>query len=137
MSKTHDYGEPWKIAIDGTYSAVWPKIVTEDRDIDDPIAEMPAHRISTTGAQTFEESPDLFQPSEYHDEIMGKAERIISCVNACAGIHDPAAALTSAREALQWVINSPLIRDLAASNSHVFANFDAAKKALNFLTPAP
>ncbi len=30
------------------------------------------------------------------------AARIVACVNACAGVEDPAAALTAAREALEW-----------------------------------
>lgn len=37
-------------------------------------------------------------------EDAANAARIVACVNACAGISDPAATLRSAREAIAWAL---------------------------------
>lgn len=38
------------------------------------------------------------------DDTTADAERIVECVNACAGIESPMEAIREAREALQWTI---------------------------------
>lgn len=60
------------------------------------------------------------------DEDEYQPDRIVQCVNALAGIKDPAAALAAAREALEMVIEH-----LCTGVNHV--DF---KKALALLSPA-
>jgi len=68
--------------------------------------------------------------------------RINSCVNACAGMADPAAEIQAMREAIKEaylafgaLVELPLICDLAARNSAVFTRWNAAKKTLTKLQP--
>lgn len=55
------------------------------------------------------------------------ANRTVQCVNACAGIADPAAALGAAREALSEV-------ELAFNSGGTFSG-DLLAKAIYLLTP--
>ncbi len=62
------------------------------------------------------------------DPTKPRAERIVSCVNACVGIPDPAAAIQAAREAL--------------TEAHRYMSSglkvtQQVKKALDLLTPNP
>lgn len=60
---------------------------------------------------------------------LASISRVAVCVNACAGLEDPAAAIQAAREAMQWV------------NEGVSVSFDYTKwakkteEALALLTP--
>jgi hypothetical protein len=53
---------------------------------------------------------------KYGDERDANAARIVSCVNACAGLADPAEALRVAREALElaelWLANSVPVTEI-------------------------
>src|SRR5687768_5756294 len=46
----------------------------------------------------------LYTDDEVRDQCNANAARAVTCVNACAGIPDPAAAIKTAREALEWTL---------------------------------
>lgn len=58
-------------------------------------------------------SENVMSNAAYYPDAVSQAdqERIVACVNACAGIHDPAAAIREAREALSDVLaaTAPII----------------------------
>lgn len=65
-------------------------------------------------------------------------ERIVSCVNACAGLADPAEALRLAREALELFTRLEIPRKPignAGMYSLPFEHIQKAKQALSALTP--
>ena len=65
---------------------------------------------------------------------MTDSERIIACVNALAGIPDPAAALRAAREALEQAESAGCFSVGKAPDCHCIAC--RARAALSMLTPA-
>lgn len=69
---------------------------------------------------------------EKTDENMGDMDihRAVACVNACAGIPDPAAAIQAAREALAQC------ELFVGCTPHDAAFFNRIQKALNLLTPS-
>lgn len=105
MSKTHDYGEPWRYCIENH------PFVVNSRD-------------------------ELV--IEKTDENMGDMDihRAVACVNACAGIPDPTAALTQFCSSMADLLAIARIKwgNLDPDAHKVMEN---AQKSLNLLTPAP
>lgn len=73
----------------------------------------------------------------YHDNDIwhnpNDMPRIVACVNACAGIEDPAKAIQAARGAIQHLLEwEPRVKGADEAEA-----WDEARKALQLLTPKP
>ena len=82
MSMTPDYGEPWK-------EKAYNYTVGDTGDIDGVIEIRTREELKVA---------DTWNPSDEKEAFFSRA---ITCVNACAGMADPAAEIEAMREALR------------------------------------
>lgn len=79
--KAPDYGEPWKV--ENTETELWVSVTNWTRYLGDIACEMGSNK---------------------HFSLQhwpARAQRIVQCVNACAGMTDPAAEFAAMREAIK------------------------------------
>lgn len=81
MNEAHDYGEPWK-AEPGTHS------IGDTGDFDGYVELRTREEIRVA---------EVWNPDDILEAFF---DRIVACVNACAGIADPAAEIEALRAAL-------------------------------------
>ena len=76
--------------------------------------------------------PELKAQADICDQVTrnANAARIVACVNACAGLSDPAADLAALREALQQIVAMPDLRN-AAMGSDAYHAWLIAGQALS------
>lgn len=122
MSKTHDYGEPWieTPLVHDIFNT--PLGDTGDNE---------GHSVIRTdnGGVWYADCTD---PS---DDVLAGHARLIQCAQACAGVPDPAAALTEFRSSMTDLLAIARIKwgNLDHDANKVMEN---AQKALKLLTPS-
>lgn len=89
MSAPIDYGEPFDLPLRYDPKSDWGWI----RDANEHTACLARKSLDNREADEYRRIRE--------DPMKRRAERIVSCVNACAGIEDPAEALRAAKEALK------------------------------------
>lgn len=79
--QTPDYGEPWN----------------QDQRVEMHIKDRSGNGIASFGASW----NNIEDPEKLHKRQQGLRDRTLACVNACAGMADPAAEIEAMREAIR------------------------------------